>query len=817
MSTIDPRPCRILIVDDSAYDRAEAKAALLHGSYRRWEFLEAENGAQALRMCDMKPAPDCMVLDFDLPDATALQVLERMARGDDDLIRIPVVILTSAVSATLNQTVLRAGAQDYVGKSWLGPESLTRAVENAMERHAMTFELRRDRTRQQVVAEVAQAAAAGGSSQALKLLLEKIRLLVRADMFMVYAVDSGNHLQLRLQTSAGLSAADSERLAVIPLEPSSWDDNALGVRASASSSLTVDGRVYGTLIFGSNARCKFDPCDVDFIALVGRQIGPAWQRLELLRAKEHELRTLTDHSPDILSRHDRALRCVFINDAITRTTGLLPSDCIGKTNHEIGMSSRLRATWDKAILQVFNTGEPHTFEVKFKKSGQTRYFECCLIAECVNPGMREHVMGISHDVTERRQHAQRREHLLQAERAARVEGERAGLIKDEFLATVTHELRTPLASIISWSNLLKLSLHNEDMVRRCLDVIVVSAREQAALVADLLDMNRIVSGKMRMESELVDIDLVALTAVDTLSLTVAAKGIALSISLNCGPTVRIRGDAGRLRQVLWNLLTNAVKFTPSSGTITIGTSVVGQNVAVVITDSGSGIDAAYLPFLFDRFSQADSSRARTHGGLGLGLSIVKSLVECHGGTVAGSSAGLGQGASFTLLFPLAEPGDSAFTRLAAPAETPAPLAQESGVKFRTAQRGVLHGVSILLVDDLAGMRAVLQSLLSDAGAIVRTAGSAQEALEQIAVSVPDVLLSDIGMPGKDGYQLLEEIRREIGLTAEQLPAAAVTAYTRPQDHLRALRSGYQACIGKPVDEQLLIRTVLALQEKKISK
>ncbi len=643
--------CRILIVDDSANDRAEAKAALLNGSLQRYVFLEAASGDEALRLCQLLPAPDCMVLDFELLDTNALDVLARLPRDADDFITMPVVILTGSANATVNQEVLRAGAQDYVGKSWLCPESLTRAVENAIERHAMLRELRQDRSRQQLVAELTQAAA-GGFSDALDALLEQVRIQVQADIFLRYVGDGIDEANMRLQRSTGLDQQARRALAFLPFDQVAPQLRVLGARAYASFPLTVDNRIIGTLNFAARLREQFAAAELDFIALVARQISYAWQRLQLLQSKESELRSMTDNSPDILTRHDREMRCVFINTAVTRTTGELPEIYIGKTSRERGMPEALCAIWEGAMQYVMDSGRSHRFEFELAFPTGTRYFECCMMPEHVPGGPVEYLLGVSHDITERRRLAVQGEVLLREEQAARTEAERVGLIKDEFLATLTHELRTPLASIISWSSLLKCSLDDAALARRCIEVILQSAKEQSLLIGDLLDMNRIVSGTMRMENKMVDIDALAASVAETLAPTVNAKGITLALSLACSNTTRIRGDADRLRQVLWNLLINAVKFTPGGGTITLATSDEGGNVAVSVMDNGSGIDARFLPYLFDRFTQADGSRVRLNGGLGLGLSIVKNLVELHGGTIAGSSAGIGCGACFVMLFPM---------------------------------------------------------------------------------------------------------------------------------------------------------------------
>ena len=356
-----------------------------------------------------------------------------------------------------------------------------------------------------------------------------------------------------------------------------------------------------------------------------------------------------------------------------------------------------------------------------------------------------------------------------------------------------------------------------DLYRKGVDVIARNSADQAALIGDLLDMNRILSGKLRMDSALVNLASVAAAAIDTLSPAALAKGITLDLVLVPGEQIHVRGDSARLQQVLWNLLANAVKFTASGGYVTLAIYQRDAEVVATVTDNGNGIAAEFLPFLFDRFSQGDGSAARVHGGLGLGLSIVKNLLELHGGTVSARSDGVGQGACFTVLLPQACPESVVLKdHVIAPVLlSEGVLAGGSGMPAMVDNDHALRGMAVLLVDDNPDVLESGRRLLADYGAVVITAQSADEALMQIRRKLPDVLLSDIGMPGTDGYQLIELVRTGMGLAAAQLPAVAVTAYARTQDHARALQAGYQACIDKPIRPQLLIRTLLALSDAKV--
>ena len=396
------------------------------------------------------------------------------------------------------------------------------------------------------------------------------------------------------------------------------------------------------------------------------------------------------------------------------------------------------------------------------------------------------------DLIERNRAEHEREELLQKERAARSSAERAARLKDDFLATLSHELRTPLHAVIGWAQILKKDLLEPDKARVAAEVIERNARLQAQLITDLLDISRIVSGNMRLDLQSVDLSGVVQSAIDSIMPAAEAKRvrIAKSISPLKDP---ILGDPARLQQVVWNLLSNAVKFTPTDGTVRVVLAPTDDHVDIRVEDTGEGIAPEFLPQLFKRFRQADPSPSRSHGGLGIGLAIVKQLVELHGGHIRAESEGLGKGATFAIELPLpARRKDLPSTSDEAPSAV--------------SESRSLQGASILLLDDEPDALIMMRRILEDQGARVETALSVDTALDLVDSKSFDLLVSDIGMPERDGYDFIAELRaRRI-----ETPALALTAFARAEDRARMLRSGYQAHASKPIEARELLTTLSSL-------
>jgi PAS domain S-box-containing protein len=401
------------------------------------------------------------------------------------------------------------------------------------------------------------------------------------------------------------------------------------------------------------------------------------------------------------------------------------------------------------------------------------------------------------DITERKRAETERDQLLERERTARLEAEAANRLKDEFLATLSHELRTPLNAIVGWAAVLRGQALPPDL-RRAVDTIDRNARVQSQLIEDILDVSRIVTGKLQLEVARVDLVTVLGAALESLRPTAEARQIRVEVDVDPAlPT--LSGDPARLQQVVWNLLSNSLKFTPPGGAVAMRAAVDGGDVRLEIQDTGAGIAPDFLPHVFERFRQADASTTRAHSGLGLGLAIVRHLVELHGGTVEAHSDGLGCGATFRVRLPVrraAAPGS------AAPASPERPLAGPPPVR--------LDGLRVLVVDDDADTLALLVTVLRASGAETLAASSAKAALETFLAAVPDVLVSDIGLPGEDGFSLLAAIR---GLPAPEgrVPAIALTAYARGEDRDQALRAGFDVHLPKPVSPDDLLNAIAGVR------
>jgi CheY-like chemotaxis protein len=401
--------------------------------------------------------------------------------------------------------------------------------------------------------------------------------------------------------------------------------------------------------------------------------------------------------------------------------------------------------------------------------------------------------------TERKRAEERLAELLDSERAARGEAEKANRLKDEFLATLSHELRTPLNAVIGWARMLQSGRLDQDSASHALEVIERNAWAQKQIIEDILDVSRVITGKLQLNLTPVDLVTIVDAALDAVRPAMEAKEIKIETFLDSSLRL-VSGDPDRLQQVVWNVLSNAAKFTPAGGRVEIGVSQKNGHVEVNVKDTGPGIDPTFLPHVFERFRQADGSTTRTHGGLGLGLAIVRHLVELHGGTIAVSNREDGPGAIFTIRLPLPS------------GELRAESLRTAASIFKEVQPEAagLQGLQILIVDDETDTLDLISMELAQHGAKVTGVSSAEEALQTLSRQTFDVLISDIGMPQMDGYELMRQIRKQEDGKKKPIPAIALTAYARVQDRMRAILAGYSTHVAKPVEANELVTVVASL-------
>jgi PAS domain S-box-containing protein len=509
---------------------------------------------------------------------------------------------------------------------------------------------------------------------------------------------------------------------------------------------------------------------------------------------EARLRAIFDTAADAIITIDERGVVDRFNAAAERIFGYRADEVVG---HDLTMlmPAADREAHEGYVARYLRTGERRVIGrgrevLGRRKDGKLVALELAVSETLI--GDHRLFTGILRDVTERRRIEEEREQLLASERAARSEAERAARMRDEFVATVSHELRTPLNAILGWSSMLRKGRRDPAMLDKALDVIERNAHAQAQIVEDLLDVSRILSGKLRVDVQRLHLAPVVENAVAAVLPAAEAKGVRVDGEL-CADAGTVQGDPSRLEQVVINLLTNAVKFTPKGGRVTVVLRRAGDRAEIAVRDTGQGICPDLLPHIFDRYRQGDSSITRKHAGLGLGLALVKHLVEQHGGEVRADSEGEGLGATFLVSLPT-DAAQRAGAERASPLDACASL----------------DGVRVLVVDDEEDARDLVRRILEDCGADVVAVGSASEAIEELPRAKYDVLLSDIGMPELDGYHLMRNVRALPPEHGGKTPAVALTAFSRPEDRLRALRVGYQMHLTKPVDQAELIVVVANL-------
>ncbi|MPZ44354.1 MAG: PAS domain S-box protein [Betaproteobacteria bacterium] len=545
---------------------------------------------------------------------------------------------------------------------------------------------------------------------------------------------------------------------------------------------------------------------------VTRDLSQRREHEESLRQGEERFRLLVEGVSDYaIFMLDANGYVATWNSGAERIKGYKDQEIIGQHFSSFYPADAVESGWPEHELQLATTTGRYEEEGwRVRKDGSRFWASVVITALRDDNGHLRGFSKLTRDLSERKraesleEHGLQREQLLEAERTARIEAQRVARMKDEFLATLSHELRTPLNAILGWTQVLRMpqDVRSADL-QRGLEVIERNARSQVQLVDDLLDLNRILAGRMRLDVQRVALVDIVRGAIESALPTAQGKGVRLESVVDTGGDI-VSGDPGRLQQIVWNLLSNAIKFTPKGGHVQVLLERVNSHIEISVSDTGIGIPASFLPYVFDRFSQRDSTASRGYGGLGLGLAISKQLVELHGGIIRAKSRGEGQGATFIVNLPLVVvQDDSEWSSRVHPTH---PNTSEHVLLPK------LDGLRVLVVDDEADALELIGRVLTEHGATVTTARSAEAALARMKIDPPDVLVSDVGMPGIDGYQLMRSIRAGEP-KGQRLPALALTAFARAEDRKRALLAGYQAHLAKPFDVAELVIIVAGMTER----
>lgn len=863
----------VLLVDDSPEDRELYRRQLQRDPDYSYTIFEAELGQQGLALWHQHQ-PDIVILDYRLPDLDGLDFLKQLSAANQPPY-LPVIVVTGQGSEAIAVQTIKAGAQDYLVKGHITAESLQWTVNHTIESVQLRRQVQQGIERERIVSQMAlKIHQTLDLDEILQTTVTEVRQYLQTDRVLIF----------RLQSDGwGTVITESVGREWVPLLSSAYNDPCLTsdhlepfrqglvvskpdihngsidpchvellenlqVQANLVIPIQQNDQLWGMLIaHHCIAPRQWQTSEISLLKDLTIQVGIALKQAELyqqaqtelaerrqieadLKVSEERFRTSVENMLDCFAiyravRNDQGqivdFETEYINDAACLASQMSREEHLSRSLCDLLPTHRSSGLFDE-YCQVVETGKPLfkenlIYEDQFGQNLLTKAFDI----QVAKYG--DGYVATWRDITDRKQREAERELLLQREQAAREEAEQANRIKDEFLAILSHELRSPLNPILGWAKLLQTRQLDAAKTAQALATIERNARLQAQLIDDLLDIARILRGKLKLETVPVDPVFVIESAIDTVRAAAVAKNILLNPVL---PRIgQVSGDATRLQQIVWNLLANAIKFTPEGGRVEVHLEAIsaparkqddevvqrensGENsgietqptptpspthAQITITDSGRGIKSDFLPHLFESFRQEDASTTRSHGGLGLGLAIVRYLVEAHGGTIEAFSEGEEKGATFTVQLPLLN-------------VAPAPDSLPPEI-INTLD---LTGLRVLTVDDDLDACDLITTLLAAYGAEVLTVNSAQAVLEHFAAFQPDVLVSDIGMPDMDGYMLLHQVRALAPEAGGQVPAIAVTAYAREEDRRKALDQGFQHHIAKPLEPESLASAILDL-------
>jgi PAS domain S-box-containing protein len=778
------RRARILLADDNADLRAYLRRLL----GQRYDVVTVADGAAALEAARSQPF-DLVLADVMMPRLDGFGLLAAL-RADVATQTLPVILLSARAGEEARLDGLDAGADEYLIKPFSANELLARVratlnlvrLRRDAEARVRASEQRFRRVVESRPVGVLFADAAGRITDANQALLEMLGYTREGLIGMTWAA----------LTPAAYAARDAEAAAELLASGS--------VRPYEKAYIHADGSQLPVLVAATLLNSDTGREAVGFVL----DHSEVKRTQAQLRAANYRFQLAEEAAQGFSYEWDLETGAVTRSESITRVLGYRPEE-LGASWQEwsrlIHPDDRIVNNEDEALALARGAPEGtfgREYRVRHRDGHYVWVLERAIIVHDER-GRARSLIGQTVDVSSRKELEAERERLYAQERAARELAEEASRLKDEFLATVSHELRTPLTAFLGYAQLLQSRKRDEAYVARTVERMLRSAKAQAQLIEDLLDISRIVSGKLRLEPLPVDLRSVVRAALDTLRPAAEAKVLRVQVSLDPAAS-HVVGDANRLQQVVWNLLSNAVKFTPTGGSIQVTLERRGRNAQLKVRDSGQGIRADFLPYVFDRFRQADGTTNRAHGGLGLGLSIVRHLVELHGGSVEATSAGEGQGATFRVRLPLMPEDDGA--------------AGDAKLRERgQAEEGCppeLDGLRVLIVDDQPDILELLHDVLALCGASVRLCDNARDALAAVHSWRPDVLVSDIAMPGDDGYWLIAQLRALPAEEGGRLPAIALTAYVRMEDRLRVLAAGFEQYVPKPVEPAELRAVVTRL-------